>query len=261
MSSQEVYYPYMPSIVGKKHGNQTYYYLVTSARVDGKPRIVEQEYLGTSEEVLARLTAGDQSGGGEPGMPQRVQHKGFGDLSAVWSTLTRLGVADAIDEAVGARRSDAAASVGTYLALAIANRVVAPCSKLGFADWWATTAGPRFTKIGTAACGHRNFWSAMDLLDAEALIAAERAIAARMVSQFDLDLSGLALDMDQLRDVHRLGQRQGPDRATRARQTETQRPATGRSRAGRHPRRRDPDPGPRLPRQPTRRDPVRDHHR
>jgi len=133
--------------------------------------------------------------GGEPGMPQRVQHKGFGDLSAVWSTLTRLGVADAIDEAVGARRSDAAASVGTYLALAIANRVVAPCSKLGFADWWATTAGPRFTKIGTAACGHRNFWSAMDLLDAEALIAAERAIAARMVSQFDLDLSGLALDM------------------------------------------------------------------
>jgi len=92
----------MPSIVGKKHGNQTYYYLVTSARVDGKPRIVEQEYLGTSEEVLARLTAGDQSGGGEPGMPQRVQHKGFGDLAAVWSTLTRLGVADAIDEAVEA---------------------------------------------------------------------------------------------------------------------------------------------------------------
>jgi hypothetical protein len=35
-----VYYPYMASIVGKRRGKQTYYYLVESARVQGKPRIV-----------------------------------------------------------------------------------------------------------------------------------------------------------------------------------------------------------------------------
>ena len=185
----KVYYPYVASIVGKKHGNQTYYYLVTSARVDGKPRIVQQQYLGTSEEVMA-LLAGDQAG-----MPERVQHKGFGDLAAVWTTLSRLQVAATIDQAVGARRSDAATSVGTYLALAIANRVVAPCSKLAFADWWASTAGPRFTKVGAPACDHRNFWDAMDALDAATLIGAERTITARMVSAFDLDLSALALDM------------------------------------------------------------------
>src|SRR5660397_41794 len=158
-SGSKVYYPYVASIVGKKHGNQTYYYLVTSARVDGKPRIVQQQYLGTSEEVTARLS-GDQAG-----MPERVQHKGFGDLAAVWTTLSRLQVAATIDQAVGARRSDAATSVGTYLALAIANRVVAPCSKLAFADWWVTTAGPRFTKVGAPACDHRNYWDAMDALD------------------------------------------------------------------------------------------------
>jgi transposase len=188
-SGSKVYYPYMASIVGKKHGNQTYYYLVTSARVDGKPRIVQQQYLGTSEEVTARLS-GDQAG-----MPERVQHKGFGDLAAVWTTLSRLQVAATIDQAVGARRSDAATSVGTYLALAIANRVVAPCSKLAFADWWVTTAGPRFTKVGAPACDHRNFWDAMDALAEATLIAAERTITARTVSEFDLDLSALALDM------------------------------------------------------------------
>jgi hypothetical protein len=37
-----VYYLDMPSIVGKKQGNKTYYYLVESARVGGKPRIVSQ---------------------------------------------------------------------------------------------------------------------------------------------------------------------------------------------------------------------------
>jgi len=185
----EVYYPYMPSIVGKRRGNQTYYYLVESARVEGKPRIVDQQYLGSAEEVMARLS------GAPAGSPERTQHKRFGDVAAVWAMLERLKVAQAIDAVCGPRRSDAAASVGTYLALATANRVVAPCSKLAFADWWAATAGPRFTKVAVAATDHRRFWEAMDSLDTGRLAAAERAISTAMVTEFGLDLSGLALDM------------------------------------------------------------------
>ena len=184
-----VYYPYMPSIVGKKRGNQTYYYLVESARVDGKPRIVDQQYLGSAQEVMDRLS------GAPAGSPERTQHKKFGDLAAVWGILDRLGVVAAIDDVCSTRRSDAGASVGTYLALATLNRVVAPCSKLGFADWWATTAGPRFTKVPVAATDHRRFWDAMDNLDTVRLAAAERAISTTMVTEFGLDLSGLALDM------------------------------------------------------------------
>jgi len=184
-----VYYPYMPSIVGKKRGNQTYYYLVESARVNGKPRIVDQQYLGSAEEVMTRLS------GAPAGSPERTQHKKFGDLAAVWGILDRLGVADAIDEVCGSRRSDAGASVGTYLALATCNRVVAPCSKLAFEAWWATTAGPRFTKVPVAATDHRRFWDAMDNLDTDKLVAAERVISTAMVTEFGLDLSGLALDM------------------------------------------------------------------
>jgi transposase len=189
LAGQLMYYPYMASIVGKKRGNQTYYYLVESARVDGKPRIVSQEYLGNTAEVMDRLS------GAAPGRPERTQHKAFGDLAAVWRILDRLGVAGAIDEVCGSRRSDAGASVGTYLALATANRVVAPCSKLGFEQWWATTAGPRFTKVPVAVTDHRRFWDAMDNLDTAKLAAAERAIAATMTAEFGLDLSGLALDM------------------------------------------------------------------
>ena len=189
LTVQKVYYPYMASIVGKKRGNQTYYYLVESARVNGKPRIVQQEYLGSTQEVLARLS------GAPTGAPERTQHKTFGDLAAVWSILQRLGVADAVDAVCGPRRSDAGASVGTYLALATLNRVVAPCSKLAFEAWWATTAGPRFTKVAVAATDHRRFWDAMDALDTTKLAAAERAISTAMVTEFGLDLSGLALDM------------------------------------------------------------------
>lgn len=179
----------MASLVGKRRGGRSYYYLVESARVAGKPRIVAQQYLGSAEELAARLSSAG------PGEPARTHHRAFGDLAAAWQVLQRLQVARVIDEQVGSRRADAAASVGTYLALAALNRVVAPRSKLAFAAWWQTTAGDRLVKLPAAALDHRCFWDAMDALSVKALRAAERAIAARMVEVFGLDLAGLVLDM------------------------------------------------------------------
>jgi hypothetical protein len=112
-----MYHPHMPSIVGKRRGRHTSYSLVESVRVDGQPRIVSQGYLGTAEEVMAKLT------GASAGAPVRSQH-----------------------DQVVPRYANAAASVGTYLALATANRTVDPGSKLAFADWWASTAAPRWVK-------------------------------------------------------------------------------------------------------------------
>src|ERR1035437_5782123 len=67
-----VYYLVMASIVGKRQGNQTYYYLVESARVDGKPRIVAQQDLGSSVEVMAKLA------GSAAVAPVRTQHSSRG---------------------------------------------------------------------------------------------------------------------------------------------------------------------------------------
>jgi transposase len=179
----------MASLVGKRRGGRTYYYLVESARVAGKPRIVAQQYLGSAEELAARLS---QAG---PGEPARTRHRAFGDLAAAWSVLERLEVIGIIDQVVGPRRTDAAASVGTYLALAACNRVVAPRSKLGFAAWWTTTAGDRLVKLPAGALDHRRFWDAMDQVTVADLRVIERAVAARMVERYDLDLAGLVLDM------------------------------------------------------------------
>jgi transposase len=179
----------MASLVGKRRGGRTYYYLVESARVAGKPRIVAQQYLGSGEELAARLSLAG------PGEPTRTRHRAFGDLAAAWQVLQRLQVAQLVDAQVGSRRADAAASVGTYLALAALNRVVAPRSKLAFASWWQTTAGDRLVRLPAAALDHRRFWDAMDALTVGDLRAIERAVAARMVEVFDLDLAGLVLDM------------------------------------------------------------------
>ncbi len=192
----------MSSIISKKISGHTYYYLVESARVGGKPRIVSQQYLGSAEEVAARLA------GSGPGEPDRTAHRAFGDLAAVWSVLERLGVAQVVDEVCGSRRSDAAASVGTYMALAAANRVVAPSSKAAFSDWWETTAGPRMLKIARQGLDHRRFWDAMDSLSLDDLIAAEaKIVAAAVAADAVLLLEDLGLTLVQV------GQAQAGDAA------------------------------------------------
>ena len=44
----------MASIIKKKSKYSTYYVVAESARVDGKPRIVKQWYLGTIEKIIAQ---------------------------------------------------------------------------------------------------------------------------------------------------------------------------------------------------------------
>ncbi len=179
----------MASIVGKKRGKATYYYLVESARVDGKPRIVSQEYLGTAEELATAMR------GGGLGLPDRTRHKDFGAVAAAWGMLEDLGVAGIIDEVAGPAPAGQPLSTGTYLALAALNRLVAPCSKAAFADWWKTTAGDRFTKIPAAALDHRRFWDAMHAVTVEQLEQISEKIAVRIVRSAGVDVSSVALDM------------------------------------------------------------------
>ena len=184
-----VYYPYMASIVGKKRGKATYYYLVESARVDGKPRIVSQEYLGTADELAAAMR------GGGLGLPDRTRHKDFGAVAAAWGMLQDLGVAGVIDQVTGPAPAGQPLPTGTYLALAALNRLVAPCSKAAFADWWKTTAGDRFTKIPATALDHRRFWDAMHAVTVEQLEQISEKIAVRIARSAGVDVSSVALDM------------------------------------------------------------------
>jgi transposase len=178
----------MASIIGKTVGGHTYYYLREVARVGGKPKVVSQKYLGKAADIEAAIN-------GATAMPDAVAHRRFGDVAAVFSMLERLGVAGIVDEVVGQRRADAAASVGTYFALAVANRVAAPCSKLAFSEWWSTTAGDRMIKLGSSALDHRRFWDAMDQVSEDQLVEIERRVVTAMVESFGLDCSGLVLDM------------------------------------------------------------------
>lgn len=180
----------MASLYKKVISGKPYWYLREMARVDGKPKMVSERYLGSAADIEALLDAQETAM-----LPARTRHLAFGDVAAAWEMLDRLDVIGVIDEVVGTRRADAHASVGSYLVLAALNRLVEPRSKLGFADWWKTTAADRFTRIPAAVLDHRRFWDAMHTITLAQLAQVEQALAVRMIETFGLDISALALDM------------------------------------------------------------------
>src|SRR5450755_2624208 len=159
------------------------------ARVDGKPKMVSERYLGTAVEIAAAMGAREAAV-----LPERTRHLAFGDVAAAWGMLEDLGVAAIIDEVTG-RAGGLPLSAGTYLALAALNRVIAPCSKLGIADWWKATAGDRFARIPASALDHRRFWDAMHSVTLVQLEEISRRIAGRVVAVSGVDCSSVALDM------------------------------------------------------------------
>jgi transposase len=180
----------MTSLYKKVIHGRPYWYLREMGWVDGKPKMVSERYVGTAADIEALLETREQQM-----VPERCRHLDFGAIAAVWGLLADLGVAALIDQACGPVASGLPLSPGTYLALAVLNRVVDPCSKRGFADWWRTTAADRFTKIGVSALDHRRFWDAMHALPVETLAGIEEQLALQIIDRFGLDTSSVALDM------------------------------------------------------------------
>ena len=180
----------MASLYKKVISGKPYWYLREMGWADGKPKLVSERYLGSAADIEALLDARETAA-----MPDRTRHLAFGDVAAAWGMLEDLGVAAIIDEVAGARRADAGASAGTYLVLAALNRLVAPCSKLAFADWWKTTAGDRFAKIPASVLDHRRFWDAMHAVTLGQLAEISRQLAVRIVQAAGVDCSSVALDM------------------------------------------------------------------
>ena len=106
----------MARLVQKRVRGHAYWYAVESKRVDGKPRVVWQHYLGKSEDVIARCTQG-------PGAYDAVVYE-FGAVAAVLAIAERLQLEQIVDAHLPPGRQSV--GVGRYLLLAAINRVVAP---------------------------------------------------------------------------------------------------------------------------------------
>ncbi len=178
----------MPSLTPKLIDGHTYYYARYCQRVNGKPKIVRQVYLGKIEDLVV---AAEQSH--QPPQPLETEVAAFGDVAALFDIAQRLDLVPLLDSILPAKRRQGLSS-GQYLLLAAINRAVSPTSKLQFADWYRQTTLTRLLPADPAWLSSQNFWNHMDLITPEHALEFEKRMARRLVDRFQLDLRALAYD-------------------------------------------------------------------
>lgn len=181
------YYLKMASIVGKRVNGRTYYYLASSARVSGRPRIVSQRYLGSADDIAAAVAS-------PAGGPVSTSHLPFGDVAAAWRMLDELRLADLVDEVVRSRRGTI--SAGRLLAIAVLHRIAAPAST-DLARWWPTTSAARFVRprVSPDALAPKRIRRALGRVAGEHLPRIEAALFARMRQLLGDDGHALVVDV------------------------------------------------------------------
>ena len=80
----------MATLQKKTSRGHTYWQIVESRRVDGKPRPVVLMHLGTAQGLLRRL----QEDGTKPAKAKIIQ---FGALAALWNMAEQLDIVGTID--------------------------------------------------------------------------------------------------------------------------------------------------------------------
>ena len=178
----------MATIISKKIKNNTYYYYTESKRIDGKPKLVNQKYLGNAEKVLEKVLCAEKP------LADRVLYSDeadFGAVALLHDIAQRLGITETIDSFVPKRKQGA--SVGAYILTAAINRATNPTSKSGLAEWYANTCLPAITGIKPSAFTPQSFWN-NTCIPAETIDRIDEAILRDVIDAYDIDTSWIIYD-------------------------------------------------------------------
>lgn len=197
---EAMYYPTMASLIRKLKKGKAYWYAVECRRINGKPRIAWQKYLGRAEDILKATQAGTAP------QPQEVLLRQFGAVAALLDVAGQLDVLGVIDRHVPKRHQGA--SIGQYLLLAAINRACDPKSKLQIGDWYQQTILARLWKLPAETFSSQRFWDAMDAVSDQAIAAMERELVDRLLKTVSLDLRGVLYDTTNFATfIHTLNER------------------------------------------------------
>ena len=176
----------MTSITKKTINGHTYYYARDCRRVDGKPKIVRQKYLGRAEDIINAISQAQSP------EPKEIEVIEYGLTAALYDIASSLHVVEIIDRHCSKRQQGV--TVGQYMLLAAINRCCEPRSKNKIGEWYESTVLRRLMPVPTAALSSRGFWDNMGLLDHEKIRAIERDLVGVLVERERIDLACLLYD-------------------------------------------------------------------
>jgi len=135
----------------KKKKGRPYLYVREIARVNGKPTVVSQVYLGSPERVRDMAT--------QPAPEEvRLKVEEFGSLLLAQSADADVDLASVIDAVIPRDPREKGPSVGEYFLYCVWNRMIDAVSKRALGEWYSSTAIQQIRPVDLSALTSDRFW-------------------------------------------------------------------------------------------------------
>ncbi len=184
----------MASIQPKTVNGRKYWQIVQSQRVNGKPRPIVLEHLGTADSLLKKLK-GSKRGS------LTVKSYSHGLVSVLLAVAKKLNVVQLINDEVKSQRPYFAEqpirnnlTVGATLLLAAIGRVCKPTSKDAWRAWAEKTSLSYLLRMDFSKLDSQHFWDMMDSLPVDKIEDIELNLLGNIKDEYSLDSDTLFYD-------------------------------------------------------------------
>lgn len=176
----------MATLQKRKSRGHNYWSIVESRRVNGKPRSIILEYLGTADALLRRL---------REGVPKKVRSYSHGLVAVMLDIAEELQVVQSINRHVERKQLRDGFSVGGSLLLAAIGRTCKPTSKRGWYEGWARhTSLSYLLRMSLSKLDSQHFWDQMEALPVAAIPRIEEDILRVLMEKQKITLDTLLYD-------------------------------------------------------------------
>ena len=176
----------MATLQKRKSRGHNYWSIVESRRVNGKPRPVILEYLGTAESLLKRLAGG---------MPKKVRSYSHGSVAVMLGIAEELKIVETINKHLQFSPFRDGFTVGGSLLLAAIGRICQPTSKRNWYEGWArNTSLSYLLRMSLSRLDSQHFRDQMDALPTNVIPLIEEDIVTTLLNNGDVSLDTLLCD-------------------------------------------------------------------
>lgn len=135
----------------KKKNGRPYLYVREIARVDGRPKVINQVYIGSPERVVKLAS-------GQVPEERQLRCEEFGALWVAHQMDQDVGLAQIIDSVIKPASRDKGPSVGEYFLYCVLNRMVQTQSKNKLAEWYKKTAIQQIRPVEIDELTSQRYW-------------------------------------------------------------------------------------------------------
>ena len=139
----------------KKKKGRPYLYIREIARVDGKPKVVSQIYIGSPDKVLTLISGGDQDI-----LTLKVEE--FGALWLAQQIDLDIDLCGIVDSIVTRADREKGPTIGEYFLYCVWNRMVEAVSKNKIIEWYHHTAIQHIRPVDLNELTSKRFWEKWD---------------------------------------------------------------------------------------------------